>query len=129
MNRTHDIEGEFHILPTNLGGRRGPAFSGYRPAHKVHDNYLTSAQHEYVGVTQIAPGETAHAKVWFITPDIYPHCLWSGRVIDVQEGSRVVGRLTVTKILNKTLEGTPERYNPIWVEPQGLNASGVASNG
>jgi len=125
----HDIEGEFHIFPTKVGGRHEPAFSGYRPVHKVYDNYLTSAQHEYVGVIQVAPGETVHTKVWFITPDVYPHCLWSGRVIDVQEGSQVVGRLTVTKILNKILEGAPETYNPIWVEPQGLNASGVASNG
>jgi len=129
-NRDYDIEGLFHMFPTKLfSGRRTPAFSGYRPSHKVHDNYLTSAQHEYIGVTQVAPGETASVKVWFITPDVYPNCLWSGRVIDVQEGHKVIGTLTVTKILNKTLEGLPETYNPTWVEPKGLNSHGVGTNG
>jgi translation elongation factor EF-Tu-like GTPase len=83
-------------------------FSGYRPSHKVHDNYLTSAQHEYICVNQVAPGETAVVKVWFITPEVYPQCLWCCREIDVQEGKHVVGKLIVTKILNKILEGSPE---------------------
>lgn len=130
IERTHDIEGEFHIFPTKFfSGRRSPAFSGYRPSHKVHDNCLTTAQHEYIGVSQVAPGEKAHAKVWFITPEVYPHCLWCGREIDVQEGKRVIGKLTVIKILNKVLEGSPETYNPTWVEPQGLKVNGGITNG
>lgn len=124
IDRVHDIEGGFYIFPTKLfSGRRSPAFSGYRPNHKVHDNYLTSALHEYIGVSQVDPGETAYAKVWFITPEVYPHCLWIGREIDVQEGARVIGKLTVTKILNKVLEGSPETYNSTWVEPQALKAT------
>ena len=128
MNRNHDIEGEFQLFATK-GGRSTPVFSGYRPVHKVHDNYLTFAQHEYIGVNQVSLGETASVKVWFITPDVYPKSLWCGREIDVQEGNRFVGKLLVTIILNKALEGSPETYNPIWVEPKNLNSNGVAING
>ena len=126
MNRNHDIEGEFQLFATK-SGRSTPVFSGYRPSHKIHDNYLTSAQHEYISVNQVALGETAHVKVWFITPEVYPHSLWCGREIDVQEGKRVIGKLVITKILNKTLEGSPETYSPIWVEPNHLNPSGVVN--
>lgn len=43
MNRSHDIEGEFYAFPSAQGGRNTPAFSGYRPQHKVYDNYQTSS--------------------------------------------------------------------------------------
>ena len=122
MDRIYDIEGEFHMLSS--GGRSSPAFTGYRPHHKVHDNYLTTATHDYLGVSQVAPGETVKVAVWFITPDVYPACLWIGREIDVQEGKRIIGKLKITKIFNTTLQGDPKTYNPKWVEPPNLDKSG-----
>ena len=86
------------------GGRQSPAFTGYRPQHKVLDDYQTSGQHDYIDCEQIAPGGTGKAKITFITPDVYPQCLWIGREILIQEGSRVVGIALVTKIMNRTLE-------------------------
>lgn len=129
MNRSHDIEGEFHLLTSQESGRRNPVLSGYRPIHRLHENYLTSGYHEYSGVSQVAPGETAKVAVWFITPDVYPNSLWVGREIEVMEGSKVMGRLMVTKILNSVVCGSPETYSPIWVEPAGLSKQGRRSDG
>lgn len=124
MERSHDIEGQFYLVPSAAGGRKIHAFSGYRPQHKIYDNYQTSGQHEYLNATQVAPGETVSTKVWLLTPDVYPNSLWVGREIGVFEGSRQVGTLTVTCILNDVLVGSPETYNPVWVEPAGLGAHG-----
>jgi len=128
MDRTHDIEGEVFMLPALLSGRNTPAYSGCRPLHKIHDNYLTCAQHEYIGVTKIESGEKAIAKLWFITPEVYPNCLWCGREIEIEDGIKVIGKLRVTKIINKSLEVLPEKFNPVWVEPQNLSY-GVSTNG
>lgn len=101
--REPDIEAVVSLLPTASGGRRNPAFSGYRPAHRVRDDLLTSGVHEYLGVDRVLPGESAPATITFPAPEEYPGCLWEGRVLSVQEGGRVVGYATVTNILNPSL--------------------------
>lgn len=118
MNRAPDIEGVFHLLAT--GDRRTPARSGYQPEHKLYDNYLTSGLHKYLGVDEVAPGDSVQVAVWFITPEVYPHSLWKGREITVSEGERKVGTLKVTRILNPNLRGKAATYNPVWSEPLGL---------
>ncbi len=128
MNRPHDIEGAFQLLGPPQGGRQTPAFSGYRPQHKLHDNYQTSGQHTYLNVDQVAPGETANVAVTFITPDVYPRSLWVGREIDVLEGPRIVGKLRITRILNPILRGSAETYSPVWVEPSELDKNGQTHN-
>lgn len=118
MNCLHDIEGEFHLYGTAQSGRKTPVFSGYRPVHKLYDNYLSSGQHVYPDVEQVAPGGTARVLAWLITPEVYPGSLWIGRELDVMEGAtHVVGRLTVTRILNNILVGSAEDHYPHWVAP------------
>jgi translation elongation factor EF-Tu-like GTPase len=101
---TPDVEAEITMLPAEEGGRSGPSFSGYRPQHKVRDDYLTSGIHQYFDCAYVLPGHTVHGTIAFMTPEAYPHCLWVGRVIDIQEGSRVVGRARITRIMNALLE-------------------------
>src|SRR5512144_19729 len=98
MNRAPDIEGVFHLLAT--GGRNTPVKSGYRPVHKLYDNYMTSDLHKYLNVDEAAPGHSVAVAVSFITPEAYPHSLWKGREITVLEGEHIVGTLKVIKVLN-----------------------------
>ncbi len=112
MNGNADLEGMFHLFAD--GGRTAPARSGYRPAHRLYDNYYSSGEHRYVGTDEIAPGETAAVRIRLVTPYVYPASLWEGRVIEVCEGTRPVGLLTVTRILNPGLSGNRENYRPIW---------------
>src|SRR5262245_46089609 len=100
--RTPDVEAEITLLAE--GGRQTAARSGYRPAHKVRDDYLTTGVHDYIGCDEVLPGQTDRGIITSVTPEIYPHCLWVGRVIDIQEGSRVVGRARITRIMNALLE-------------------------
>jgi translation elongation factor EF-Tu-like GTPase len=108
LDREPDCLAEMTFLATEAGGRAGAAASGYRPAHLVVPGYLTTGVHEYVDRQCVSPGESAAVRIWFITPEVYPHCLWPGRVIAVQEASWVVGSARVTAVLNPLLRGTPE---------------------
>lgn len=101
--REPDVEAEITLFPTEAGGRGSPVSSGYRPAHKVHDHYLTTGTHHYIGRETLAPGETTPGTITLLTPEAYPHCLWVGCEIDIQEGSRVVGRARITKVHNLLL--------------------------
>jgi elongation factor Tu len=65
--RPADAEGIFSLL-TN--GRSLPVSSGYRPQHQVHENYLSSGQHEYLDRALVAPGESARVEISFISPEV-----------------------------------------------------------
>jgi elongation factor Tu len=83
--------------------RQTPFFNGYRPTHLVTDDYLTTGVHHYYEVEYIQNGETAIGTITFISPEAYPNCLWVGKVLRIQEGCKIVGYATVTKIFNEVL--------------------------
>ena len=86
--------------------RKSPAVSGYRPAHRVKEDYLTTGTHTYIGTDVLYPGASCEATIIFLSPEYYPHCLYVGQIIDIQEGSRIVGTAEITEIYNKLLEHT-----------------------
>jgi elongation factor Tu len=102
--KSPDIEALVTFLPTVAGGRTKAVLSGYRPNHLVKDDLLTSGYHEYLDQEEVAPGESATARIWFLAPERHPCTMWEGKVISVQEGSRVVGQAVVTKVFNPVLQ-------------------------
>jgi elongation factor Tu len=50
------------------------------------------------------PNETTLGTITFITPEAYPHCLWTGKIINIQEGARIVGTAKIIKINNPILD-------------------------
>ena len=115
--RPADFQGNFTLITTEAGGRKTPAISGYRPHHELHENYLSSGTHEYLDTEILWPGESSRVKVWLLAPHAYPNCLWVGRKLNVGEGSRVIGVLTITEIFTQSLVCVPSEYKPIWVAP------------
>lgn len=86
------------------GTRKTPVTSGYRPAHLVTENYLTTGVHHYYEVDSVFPNSTAKGTITFISPEAYPHTLWIGKKINIQEGERIVGCATIINIYNSILE-------------------------
>ncbi len=100
MNRTPDVEVEFRFN----GTRKNPVMSGYRPDHLIKDDYLTCGVHNYYKEGLVMPNETTLGTIIFITPEAYPHCLWTGKIINIQEGARIVGTAKIIKINNPILD-------------------------
>jgi len=105
--RQPDIEVQFFFNDI----RKHAAKDGYRPMHLMGDHYLTTGVHHYYSVESVAPCGTARGTITFITPWAYPHSLWSGKRIQIQEGDRIVGYAIVVKLLNESLLGNPEATN------------------
>lgn len=99
MNKTPDVEVIFEF--NNV--RKNPASDGYRPAHLIKADYLTTGIHHYYDADTVAPNGTAKGTISFITPEAYPACLWVGKKINIQEGEKIVGYATITKIFNPIL--------------------------
>lgn len=100
MNANPDVEVIFEFN----GRRMTPAHDGYRPAHLVNDTYLTTGVHHYYDVTEVPPDGQAKGTITFLSPEAYPSCLWVGKKINIQEGERIVGYATITRIFNLILE-------------------------
>lgn len=58
----------------------------------------------YLDKNKVNPGGKANAAISFCAPENYPHSLWVGRIINIQEGGRIIGYMKVTRIMNKLLE-------------------------
>ena len=103
-SRPPDVQAEITLLPTEEGGRRTPAFSGYRPSHDLGVAGMTNdAVHEYVGCASLPPGATATANMWLSRPEFQEGRLHPGLTFTVQEGGRIVGRGVITKVINEVL--------------------------
>ena len=96
---TPDVEAIFEFI----GVRKNPVLDGYRPAHMVQSGYLTTGVHHYYDADSVAPDGTAAGTITFLSPEAYPACLWVGKKISIQEGDKIVGYATITKIFNPTL--------------------------
>lgn len=99
MNFAPDVEVFFEFN----GTRKHAANNGYRPAHLVSDNYLTTGVHHYHEVDSVSPNGSAKGTITFISPEAYPKTLWEGKRIRIQEGNRIVGYATIIKIYNPIL--------------------------
>lgn len=74
--------------------------NGYRPAHLIFENYLTTGLHTYDKETI---EDEINGTIKFISPEDYPHCLWIGMEIKMYEGSRNIGIAIVQEIYNEIL--------------------------
>ena len=74
-----DIEAKITFLKSEEGGRKNPVYTGYRPAHLVKDDYLTTGVHHYYDKEKVELGEMVLGTITFITPEAYPNCIWVGK--------------------------------------------------
>ena len=98
--------------------RKSPARGGYRPAHRLTDTCLTTGVHYYYDVGSVPPGASARGTITFLSPEAYPHCLWVGKRIPMQEGAHVVGYAVITRIDNPLLQAEkPEARASVVASP------------
>ena len=100
-----DREPDVEVMFEFVGTRKNPVADGYRPMHLITGDCLTTGVYYYYNVQIVAPNDTAKGTITFIAPEAYPHCLWVGKKINIQEGSKIVGYATILKVLNPDLLG------------------------
>lgn len=84
--------------------RQTPVRDGYRADHRFDEQHIAIGVHHYQGVSQVSPGESALGTISFVAPENYPHFLYEGKEILIQEGEKIVGRATVIKVNSPILE-------------------------
>ena len=108
--RPPDVEAFFSFNDV----RKSPARDGYRPAHRLTDTCLTTGVHYYYHVGSVPPGASARGTITFLSPEAYPHCLWVGKRIPMQEGAHVVGYALTTRSCRRK---SRKRERQSWLPP------------
>ena len=106
MDWPKDFEAEVTFIPTDAGGREGPAFSGYRPQF-FYDGHDWDAIQFYPEVEQANPGDTVKAYFSFLSPQMHVGKLVPGKLFLLREGRKVVAYGRVISILD--LEQSAQR--------------------
>ena len=101
-----DVEAEIVFLPTDAGGREGPAFSGYRPQFFC-DGHDWDAIQAYPDVECVNPGDTVRAYLSFMSPEMHVGKICLGMIFLLREGHKTVGYGRVTQVLE--LEQSAQR--------------------
>lgn len=92
-------------LTPEQGGRKTPANSGYRPQFKISDIEMqTSGEQKFIGKDSVLPGETIEAEITILSPQFFIQKLFVGKHFEFREGSRIVAKGIINKIVNKELE-------------------------
>ena len=99
MERPKDIEAVVTFIPTEHGGRKGPAFSDYRPQfyYAGHD---WDAPQQYPDVEQVNPGDTVRAYLSFLSPEEHVGRVKPGMAFLIREGQKIVRYGSVTKLID-----------------------------
>lgn len=94
-----DIEVELTLLPTEHGGRKGYAGSGYRPQF-YYEGEDWDAVYTFIGVDRLNPGESTIAEVVFFSPHQHLGRVFPGMVFLAREGNRIIGYGRILRILD-----------------------------
>jgi translation elongation factor EF-Tu-like GTPase len=101
-----DIEAEISFLSSEEGGRTKPAYTGFRPPIYYDDPEMGwDAMYDWGTEEPIQPGATVHARISFLSSEAHRGRLYPGKEFELREGSRVVGRGRVTRLLELENEG------------------------
>ncbi len=99
----YDIKAEI----INLRKSGNPFANKYRPIFKISNKqpYLTTGQISFKDENfMLKVNEKAEAYISFLSPEVYPHTLWVGKIVKFYEGGNLTGEAKVLEIRNKLLE-------------------------
>lgn len=90
------------LVPTELGGRKGPIFSDYRPSWDLKNTWngrptINDGRVLLDGIGELAPGADGPAFIEPLAEEFWG-AVDVGAVVPMQEGSRIVGYATVTEV-------------------------------
>ncbi len=99
-----DIIAKIYFLTAAEGGRKTPAFSGYRPQFEIEGvNGCTSADQLFIGKEIVFPGETVVSEIRMFSPQLFKGLLKEGSKFKLAEGARKIADGIVIRIVNKNL--------------------------
>jgi hypothetical protein len=105
MNRSPHFIADLQYFTPEQGGRKTPAFSGYRPHIKFgFSEMMTSGQQKFIDKEKVFPGEKVRAEITIMSIDFFKNKLTVGLNFNFREGPHIIGTGIITEILYEDLK-------------------------
>jgi hypothetical protein len=102
---TPDFIADLEYLPTEKGGRKEYAASGYRPHVRFpFSENMTSGEQIFWDRDKVFPGERARAQIRILDHDTFENALDIGIKFQICEGANVVGTGVIVEVRNERLK-------------------------
>jgi hypothetical protein len=95
-----ELEAEIYYLTTQEGGRNSPVGSGYR-GQFYYDNHDWDAMQQFLNKDWCDLGKTVKVLLQTASPDFHSGKFFVGKEFEIREGSKVVGRGKISKVLRE----------------------------
>lgn len=100
-----DFIADLKYLTSEEGGRKTPAFSGYRPQVKFDFSEMqTSGQQTFLNKDTVYPGDTVEVAIRILSVEHFANTLAEGMAFEFREGSKIIGTGIIANILNDSLQ-------------------------
>ncbi|MBD8389024.1 hypothetical protein [Dysgonomonas sp. BGC7] len=94
-----EIRASIYYLTEREGGRKTPVSSGYRGQFYYDDTNWDACQ-TFIGQDVCLLGKTVDCYLTTASPQFHLKQLHIGKVFEIREGARVVGKGIITEVLN-----------------------------
>src|ERR1700752_4300693 len=103
-----DFIAKLKYFTPEQGGRKTPAWSGYRPQVKFSFSEMqTSGQQTFLDKEIVHPGETVTAEIAIIATEFFKNKLSVGQSFEFREGPHIIGTGEIIEIKNNDLKLNP----------------------
>ncbi|RYY86832.1 MAG: hypothetical protein EOO15_13425 [Chitinophagaceae bacterium] len=88
---TYTIRAKINLLPPELGGRKKPVYSGYRPSFAFNTKQHYSGEIKLLDREELLPGNSALVRISLLPAKTLRKGLKQSDAFTIMEGNRVVG--------------------------------------
>jgi elongation factor Tu len=95
---TYNLKAVISLLPTDMGGRKKPVYSGYRPSLVFNTRQHYSAEIHLLDTDELQPGNTAIAFIKLLPARTLRKNLKVKDAFTLTEGNKTIGSGVIEKV-------------------------------
>lgn len=101
---TYDLQAKISMFPTEMGGRKSPVATGYRPAFSFGSSEHFSGVIRLLKSKELKPGDTGKVIIKLLPARHLRHNLKPNDSFTLTEGSKTVGSGIIEKVMKAIVQ-------------------------
>jgi elongation factor Tu len=97
-NQTYKFRAKITLYSTNMGGRKTPVYSGYKPSFGFNTAIHYSGQIQLIGKNELRPGQSSFANIHLLSARTLRKNLKHNDSFIITEGNKTIGTGVIEEI-------------------------------
>jgi len=114
LYKSYTFRARISLFSTEMGGRKNPVYSGYRPSFGFNTSYHYSGQIKLIGKKVLRPGRSSQVKIALLPARTIRKNLKPNDSFIITDGNKIIGTGVLEKVELELLSTIPRvRFHPI----------------